>query len=106
MDDCVFCKIVKKEIPATIEKETSNLLVFKDKNPRAPVHLLIIPKKHIKDTSEENGVVWASIRALALKIAKEKQIRGFRLLHNVGDAAAVKHMHVHFLGGISADREV
>lgn len=106
MDDCVFCKIVKGEIPSQIDTETKNLLAFKDINPRAPVHLLIIPKKHIKDTTEENGVVWASVRSLALKIAKEKRIKGFRLLHNVGEAAAVPHMHVHFLGNVSSDREV
>lgn len=106
MKDCVFCKIVRKEIPSQIDVETTNLLAFKDINPRASVHLLIVPKQHLKDISEDNGVVWASIGKLAVKIAKEKKLNGFRLVHNAGDAAAVAHLHVHFLGEVSKDREV
>ena len=106
MKDCVFCKIVRREISAEVEKETSNLLVFKDIKPRAPFHLLLVPKEHIEDVRGDSGVLWASIGKLAVKIAHEKGLMGFRLVHNAGTSAAVKHMHVHLLGDISVDREV
>ncbi len=106
MQDCIFCKIIKGEIPSRVEKETANLLAIHDTNPKAPIHLLIIPKKHINDLREDNGVNWAAIGKLAVKIAKEKGLSGFRLVHNAGDAAVVKHMHVHFLAGVTKDREV
>lgn len=106
MKDCVFCKIIKKEIPAQIEKETDNLIIFKDAKPRAPVHLLIVPKRHFKDITESDGDVWREIREVANILAKEKGLVGFRLVHNAGEAAVVHHMHVHFLGPIAVDREV
>ncbi|KKU47034.1 MAG: Purine nucleoside phosphoramidase, partial [Candidatus Woesebacteria bacterium GW2011_GWF2_46_8] len=49
MEDCIFCKIVNKQIPATIEKETDEIVVFKDVSPRAPIHLLLVPRKHYRD---------------------------------------------------------
>ena len=106
MNDCVFCKIIKGEVPSKVEKETKDLLVIRDINPKAPIHLLIIPKKHIQDIREDNGVIWAAAGKLAVEVAKEKKLTGFRLVHNVGDAAMISHMHVQLLGGISADREV
>jgi len=106
MKDCIFCKIVKGEIPTKFEKETKDLVVFKDVHPKAPIHLLIVPKKHIADIREETGVTWASIGKLAIKLAKEMRLKGFRLVHNAGEAAAIPHMHVHFLGDVSAEREI
>ncbi len=106
MQGCIFCKIVKGEIPAQKEAETENLIAFRDIKPKAPIHLLLVPKMHIRDISEDDGVFWASIGKLATKIAKEKGVKGFRLIHNAGDASLVKHMHVHFLGDVAADREI
>jgi histidine triad (HIT) family protein len=106
MDDCIFCKIIKGEVPAKKDKETPNLLVFEDRSPKAPVHLLIVPKKHIEDIRQDSGTIWPAIGKLAVEIAKEKSLSGFRLVHNVGDAALVKHMHVHLLGEVKVDREV
>jgi histidine triad (HIT) family protein len=106
MDDCVFCKIVKKEIPSQIAGETEDIIVFEDINPKAPIHLLIVPKKHIRDITDDNGRIWTEVRKMATKLANEKGIKGFRLVHNVGEAAVVHHMHVHFLADIAADREV
>ncbi|MBI2066051.1 HIT domain-containing protein, partial [Candidatus Woesebacteria bacterium] len=70
------------------------------------IHLLLTPRKHYRDITEADGQIWSKIREVALQIAKEKNLRGFRLVHNAGDAAAVAHMHVHFLGEVSKDREV
>jgi len=106
MDECVFCKIVEKKVPSQIEKETENLIVIKDINPAAPIHLLIVPKKHLRDITEDSGASWSAIGTMASSLAKEKGLNGFRLVHNAGDAAEVAHMHVHFLGEISKDRKI
>jgi histidine triad (HIT) family protein len=106
MNNCVFCKIVKKEIPADIVKMTRNLVVFKDANPKADVHLLIVPKKHIQDIGQAADGVWIEIKKVAATLAKERKLKGYRLVHNAGNAAAVPHMHVHFLGEVSVEREV
>jgi histidine triad (HIT) family protein len=106
MPDCIFCQIAKKKIPTKIEKQTSNLIVFKDINPQASVHLLIVPKKHIRDIGEVSDKLWLEIKKIALELAHEKKLTGFRLVTNMGSAAAVKHMHVHFLGGVDQQREV
>jgi len=106
VDDCIFCKIIKREIPAEIVKETEQLIIFKDKYPKAPVHLLLVPKKHYKDITESDGAIWSEIREVAISLAKEKGTKSFRLVHNAGNAAVVSHMHVHFLGEVAADREV
>ena len=106
MDECLFCKIVNKETPKALEKETEDIIVFKDISPRAPIHLLLVPRKHYRDITEADGAIWSKIREIALQIAAEKNLKGFRLVHNAGDAAAVGHMHVHFLGEVAVDREV
>lgn len=98
--------IASKKIPAEVEKETEDIIVFKDKFPKAPIHLLIVPKRHYKDITEADGVIWSEVRDIANELAKEKNLRAFRLVHNAGSAAVVPHMHVHFLGEVDAQREV
>ena len=88
------------------EKETESLVVFQDINPQAAIHLLIVPKKHIKDMSEIESKVWLEIKEVAVSIARSRDLLGFRLVHNAGDAAAVSHMHVHLLGDVSPERAV
>lgn len=105
-DDCIFCKIIKGEIPTPLEEETKNLVVFKDIRPQAPTHLLIVPKRHVSDMRADNGVLWVSIGALVVKLAKKLNLKSFRLVHNAGEAAAVRHMHVHLLGEVSVDRKI
>jgi|WetSurSiteA1Bulk_404760.scaffolds.fasta_scaffold04719_7 histidine triad (HIT) family protein len=104
--DCIFCKIINKEIPTDFEREDEDLVAFADINPKAPVHLLIVPKKHLKDLSEADDVLWGKIRQMALEIAKAKGLSGFRLATNVGDTALISHMHVHLLGGITKERKI
>ncbi|MBI3396952.1 HIT domain-containing protein [Candidatus Woesebacteria bacterium] len=105
-DDCIFCKIVKKETPSQVEVETDDLLVFKDINPKAPIHFLIIPKKHIKDITEVDDQVFVEIKNMVLSLAKKYNVGGFRIVTNAGAAAAVGHMHVHFLGEVKVEREI
>jgi len=106
MQDCVFCKIVKGEIPSQFEKETRDLIVINDIHPKAPTHLLIISKKHLQDIREDDGKIWNSIAEIAKKIIKERKLKGVRLVHNIGDAALVKHLHVQLLGEVDQKREV
>ena len=104
MSDCIFCKIVNREIPAEIVYEDENLLVFKDINPKAPAHLLIIPKKHIPSVNHleiEDKILMGELILIAQKIARDKKLEGYRLQINVGRPAGqlVDHLHLHLLAG-------
>jgi histidine triad (HIT) family protein len=106
MNDCIFCQIVKGEKPADIVLETDEIIVFPDTNPHVPVHLLIVPKKHIQDVREADNQTWNLIKNVAVRLGKEKKLEGYRLVHNVGSSAIIPHLHVHFLGGISAEEKL
>lgn len=106
MEDCIFCKIIKKEIPATIVYEDEDLLAFRDINPVAPVHILIIPKKHISDLAsadEEDTLLLGKIQLLTSKLAAEDGIleKGYRLINNCREdgGQVVYHIHYHLVGG-------
>lgn len=115
MDDCIFCKIAKKEIPSTIVFENERILVFKDIQPIAPVHFLIIPKKHIPTLSHatpEDSALLGEMMSLIPKLAKEYDIAvtgqskddskgGFRIIINSGPDGRqdVYHLHIHLIGG-------
>ncbi|MEK7470439.1 MAG: HIT domain-containing protein [Patescibacteria group bacterium] len=106
MNDCVFCKIVKGEIQTDKEVDMERIVVFADANPKTRLHLLIVPKKHITDITDDSEGIWAEIGEVAKNLAISHSLSGFRLVHNAGDAAEVKHMHVHFLGGVEVEREI
>ena len=103
--DCLFCKIIDGEIPSAKVYEDELVYAFKDIDPQAPVHVLIIPKQHIKSAAEinaENSAVVAHIFEVAAIIAKEAGLDdGFRIVTNCGDSAgqSVKHLHFHLMGG-------
>lgn len=101
MEDCVFCKIVKRQIPAQIIAESGDLVVFKDIQPSAPVHYLIVPKQHIPGISEAPDDLWVAMKDMALKLAKDGNMKAFRIVSNWGDYQAVKHLHVHFTSGFT-----
>lgn len=108
MSECIFCKIVAGTLPSTKVYEDDDVLAFRDIQPAAPVHVLIIPKKHIptmNDVAEEDGPVIASIFASARKIAKDLGVAesGYRLINNVNrdGGQVVYHLHVHLLAGRS-----
>lgn len=108
-DDCIFCKIANKEIPSTIVYEDDTVLAFKDLEPQAPIHVLVIPKAHFGSVLElgEKGreVAGHIVADVVPKIAKELGLteKGFRLVANTGDdgGQTVKHLHFHILGGRS-----
>lgn len=106
MEDCIFCKIINKQIPSEIIYEDEEIIAFKDIEPVAPVHILVVPKKHISsvmDLSDEDqaliGKIYLSIKKLAVELGVEKE--GFRVVTNCGENAGqtVKHIHFHLLGG-------
>lgn len=106
MTDCIFCKIIKKEIPASIVLETETVLAFNDINPQAPVHILVIPKIHLSSiTKVEKGhaTIISDIMQAIKDIAKKTGIEGsgFRVVVNHGkdSGQAVPHLHFHILGG-------
>lgn len=102
--DCIFCKIAKKEIQADIVYEDDKVIAFKDINPKASLHLLIIPKKHILSVNHieiQDKILMGDLILAAQKIAKEKKLQGYKLMINVGrdGGQIVDHLHVHLLSG-------
>lgn len=106
MDDCIFCKIANKKIPSNIVYEDDMVIAFNDLNPVAPVHILVVPKKHMTDIlnveKEDMKYIEAVVEAIQ-KITKEKGIAesGFRVVNNCGEdgGQTVKHIHFHIIGG-------
>lgn len=105
-NDCIFCKIIRKEIPAKIVFEDNKILAFEDIKPQAPVHILIIPKFHIEktaDLTEANIHMIGELVLTAKKLAKERGVEeaGYRIVLNCNKDAGqeVFHLHMHLLGG-------
>lgn len=106
MEECLFCKIVRKEIPATVVFENEHLMAFRDIDPKAPTHVLIIPKKHVSaivDLSANDAPGWNALSQAIPEIARKEGVdqSGFRLVVNHGKDGGqlVSHLHVHLLGG-------
>ncbi|MBI4445619.1 MAG: histidine triad nucleotide-binding protein [Acidobacteria bacterium] len=105
MMDCLFCKIVRQEIPARVLKENKHALAFRDINPQAPTHVLVIPKKHVASLEEatpSDAALLGEVLFLASEVARDEKITsGYRLVLNTGSGAgqSVFHIHVHVLGG-------
>ena len=106
MTECIFCKISKKEIPADIIYEEKNIIAFRDVKPKAPVHILIIPRKHIPTVNHlefKDKELIGELFLIAQKIAREERVdkSGYRLIMNVGKNAGqtIEHLHLHLLGG-------
>ncbi|MDO8601319.1 MAG: histidine triad nucleotide-binding protein [bacterium] len=104
--DCLFCKIINKELPSTIVYEDDKFLVVQDIAPKAPIHLLAIPKKHINSVNylePEDKELAGGLILLAKFIAKEQGIAesGYRLIFNTGkdSGQTVDHLHLHIMGG-------
>lgn len=106
MTDCIFCKIIAKEIPADIVLETDDVLVFRDLNPKAPTHMLAIPKRHIAsidDMHPEDAEITGKLFLAAKQIAEQEGLteKGYRVVMNCGADAGqtVFHNHLHIMGG-------
>ena len=106
MDDCIFCMIAKGDIPSTKVYEDEYVYAFRDINPQAPTHILVIPKEHIASVGEitaDNSALAAKCLEAVAKIAKQEKLdSGFRVISNCGDDAGqtVHHLHFHILAGV------
>jgi len=110
-EECIFCQISHKTQAAEIVFERGNILVFKDIKPKAPVHLLIVPKKHVESIislEAEDKEMVADIVYTAKEVAKQYGLKGYRLSFNVGREGGqiVDHLHMHLLGGWEKDSQV
>ena len=106
MEDCIFCKIIKGEIPSDKVYEDDEILAFKDIQPAAPIHILVIPKKHITnlmEISETDSELMGKIVVAMQKVAKQLGVdeKGFRIISNCGPDSGqeVMHLHFHLLAG-------
>lgn len=105
MADCLFCQIIKGEIPTKFIYQDEQIVAFRDINPKAPVHILIVPKKHIEklqDIGDNDTELLGRLILTAKKIAFQEKIQeGFKIIINCGQSGGQKifHLHVHLLGG-------
>jgi histidine triad (HIT) family protein len=102
--DCLFCRIAAGEIPAEIVYSDDTVVAFRDINPRAPTHVLAIPRRHIPsaaDLTDADGSTLAALFGAVRHVAEEAGLRGYRIVTNVGAEAgqSVFHLHLHLLGG-------
>jgi histidine triad (HIT) family protein len=104
--DCLFCKIANEEIPTEFLFKNDNLVVFRDINPQAPVHLLIVPIRHIRsinDIEKNDGEIISELISVAKDMAKKEGVNesGYRLFFNVekGGGQVIFHIHLHLIGG-------
>jgi diadenosine tetraphosphate (Ap4A) HIT family hydrolase len=102
-DDCLFCKIAAGEIPADVVRETDQTVAFRDINPQAPTHVLVIPREHHRDVGElvRDKSLLAAVMSEATAVAADEGLDSYRLLFNTGSGAGqtVFHAHAHVLGG-------
>lgn len=100
---CLFCKIVNKEIPANVVLENDEFIAFHDINPKAPVHILAIPKIHVESFNEVQPQTMADMTTFIQEVARKLNITesGYRVITNIGENGGqeVKHLHFHILGG-------
>ena len=109
--DCIFCKIIAKEIPSKILFENDEILIIQDIHPSAPVHHLILPKKHIKSIADlqedESGIIGRMFLA-AKEDAKKAGLKGYKTVFNVGrdGGQIIDHLHLHLLGGWEKQKDI
>lgn len=108
--DCIFCKIFRGEVAADILHEDAAVKVFRDIHPKAPLHLLVVPKRHIASIAHleaDSGEVIAQLIYAAKRVAAEQGLKGYQLVFNVGreGGQAVDHLHLHLLGGWNSAAE-
>lgn len=104
MNNCIFCKIAKKELQSKIQYEDKGIVAFDDINPKAPVHILIVPKKHICSVAKidkDDVVLMGKMILAAKKITEDKNLKGYKLIFNVGREGGqlIDHVHLHLLSG-------
>lgn len=102
--ECIFCKIINRELPSEIVFENAKFIAFKDINPKAKIHLLVVPKKHIasvNELEEEDKELIGELILTAKKVSQEQNLTGYKLVFNVGRKGGqmIDHIHLHLLSG-------
>lgn len=100
MTDCIFCKVVAGELPSTCLYKDDKVMVIKDIYPQAPVHWIILPKKHVSELLDANDALVHHMMKIAKKIIREEKISGYRLVNNGKGAAVIDHLHIHVMGKV------
>ena len=111
MTDCIFCKIVKKEAPSKIEYEDEKFVAFHDMYPKAPLHLLLVPKKHIESVEHleiHDKELMGELILLAKKVASLKRLKGYQLGISVGreGGQTVDHLHLHLMANYDQSKNI
>jgi len=106
MDQCIFCRIIERRLPSRIVFEDDEIVAFEDANPQAPIHTLIVPRKHLaslKDATPDDASLLGRLFMVAAQLARERGLdtQGYRTVINTGSWAgqSVFHLHLHLLGG-------
>lgn len=104
MENCIFCKIARQEIPATFIYQDDEVMVFKDIHPVKPFHVLIVPKMHIEDTGAvEEVALFGKLFGVAQKIIEQEKLNGngYRISINGGGAQFIDHLHIHLMAPVT-----
>lgn len=103
MEDCIFCKIIKRELPSSIQFENDSIIAFSSNKPVAQTHILVVPKKHIENflaIKEEDKDLMSDMTKVSQELVQKLNIKhGYRLVFNGGKYQIVQHLHWHLLGG-------
>src|SRR3989344_5243544 len=111
MEECIFCKIIRKELPSKIEYEDEKFVVFHDINPKAPLHLLLVPKKHIESVDHleiHDKELMGELILSAKKVASFKRLKGYQLAVSVGREGGqmVDHLHLHLMANYDQSKNI
>jgi histidine triad (HIT) family protein len=106
VDNCIFCRIAKGEIPGQFVYQDEEVMVIKDIHPQAPIHLLVIPKAHISEFIEADTSVVSRLMSVVQTMIQKEKISSYRLVNNGKGAAVVDHLHWHILGKVDQTRSL
>lgn len=106
MSDCIFCNIIAGEVPSTVLYQDDDILVIKDINPQAPVHWLVMPKKHVAELIDGDDELLTKMLIVSKKIITQESIKSYRIVSNGKGAACIDHLHIHVLGSIDKFRKL
>jgi histidine triad (HIT) family protein len=106
MDSCIFCNIIAGTIPSQKVYEDENVIVIPDISPQAPVHLLVVPKQHVKEFIDVPTGLITHIMTVAKKVIEEQRIESYRLVNNGKNVAIIDHFHLHILGNVDKYRKL
>ena len=106
MKSCIFCQIIGGKIPGKFVYQDDIFVVINDIHPQAPVHMLVIPKKHVDDFVDADAILLKNMMQLIKKMINDHKVTRYRLINNGGGAAYIDHVHVHILGSVAKDRNL